>query len=92
MPKLADLLKELQTNEYVLEVTKLRDIGSRVWISIIYKDKNNDMLVHQETRTIYVLNRGTDQEEAYFMNGLPTPLIYKMTETKETEETQETTQ
>jgi len=87
MPKLADLLKELQTNEYVLEVTKLRDIGNRVWISIVYKDKNNDLLVHQETRTIYVRNRETDQEEAYFMNGLPTPILYKMTETETKEET-----
>lgn len=87
MVKLADLLKELQTNEYVLEVTTLRDIGDRVWVSIIYKDKNNDMLVHQETRTIYVRNRGTDQEEAYYLNGLPTPILYKMTETTETQET-----
>lgn len=73
-------MNELQTNEYVIEVTKLRDIGNRIWISITYKDPNNDKLVHQETRTIYVRNRGLDTEEAYYMNGIPTPLVISQTQ------------
>jgi hypothetical protein len=67
--KLDDLLNAVKSLPITVELTLQHDLGNKVIYNYKYKVSSDN--IAETGLTIYVLNRGTDREEAYFLGFNP---------------------
>lgn len=70
--KLKEIEEKAKSDKNVLRLKVMHDLGEKIVYSYVYKVGN---VVNEGGFTVYVVNRGLEDEEAYFVGGLPPFMI-----------------
>ncbi|MEM2868691.1 MAG: hypothetical protein QXR84_09455 [Candidatus Bathyarchaeia archaeon] len=66
--KLKEIEEKAKSDKNVLRLKVMHDLGDKIVYSYVYKTGD---IVNEGSFTVYVVNRGLEDEEVYFVGGLP---------------------
>lgn len=70
--KLKEIEEKAKSDKNVLRLKVMHDLGEKIVYSYVYKTGN---VVSEGGFTVYIVNRGSEDEEVYFIGGLPPFMI-----------------